>query len=87
MTEIIQSPSVYECSDESNRNLNIEIKIPGVKKENVVCQINENSFSLRTVNGEDKIGGTYPIFCPVDAKRAICRYSNGKIIITAPKWA
>ncbi|MCS3923447.1 Hsp20/alpha crystallin family protein [Methanosalsum natronophilum] len=87
MDKSIEYPYVYEYSDEANKTLNLEISLPGVKKKNVELKINEKSFSIKLRHKKKKYRGTYPIFCAVDANKAIYRYEKGKIKISAPKWS
>lgn len=46
-------------------NLNIEIDIPGIEKDNIQSKITENSFSIRATDIETKYIGSFSVCCPI----------------------
>lgn len=82
--QLIQTPCVYACADEKGENLNIEIDLPGVKKDNIEFKITEDSFAVRANNTDIKYVGSFAVCCPVMPDKAVAKYSNDKLIVTVP---
>lgn len=79
-------PYAHEYSDDVNQNLNIEIDLRGVEKENVVFEMHENSFFVRAKKKDVEYVGTYPTLCPVDADKAVMKYHKGMLHVKVPMW-
>ncbi len=85
MAMVKMSPDFFSCSDERG-NMDIEIDLPGVKKENIEFKMVEDGFFIRAKREETGVEyvGTYAFCCPVIPEKAVAKYSNGKLIVTAP---
>ncbi|AEH60024.1 putative small heat shock protein [Methanosalsum zhilinae DSM 4017] len=81
---IIKSPFVYTCTDDSGRNLHIEIDLPGVQKEDIVFKMRPDSFSVRAIKRNLKYAASYLTCCPVIADRAVAQFSNGRLYVSVP---
>jgi HSP20 family protein len=51
MAMVKMSPDVISCSDDQG-NLEVEINLPGVKKENIELKMVEEGFFIRTKREE-----------------------------------
>lgn len=79
-----QTPCVYACDGENGENINIEIDLPGVKKEDIILKITENSFSVKGIAEDVEYAGIYTTCCPVIPEKAVAKYSNDMLIVTIP---
>ncbi|WP_292486478.1 Hsp20/alpha crystallin family protein [Methanohalobium sp.] len=86
MEKLTQSPYVYAYPDNNSEKLNIEIKLPGVKKENINLKLEEDRFSVNARNKNKEYVGTYSTSYLIDPDRAVTKYSNNKLYVIAPMW-
>ncbi len=79
------SPDVSSCSDDKG-NLEIEVNLPGVKKENIELKMVEEGFFVRAKREETGVEyvGTYAFCCGVIPEKAVARYCDGKLYVIVP---
>ncbi|WP_255336655.1 Hsp20/alpha crystallin family protein [Methanosarcina sp. KYL-1] len=85
MAMVKMSPDVFSCSDEQGK-LDIEIDLPGVKKESIELKMVEDGFFIKAKREETGVEyvGTYAFCCDVVPEKAAAKYSNGKLYVTVP---
>jgi HSP20 family molecular chaperone IbpA len=79
-----QSPDICAYPDEKYENLQIEVTLPGVEKENISFKIAEDSFYVRAKKEGIEYADSYAICCPVIPEKAVAKYSNGVLKVTVP---
>jgi HSP20 family protein len=86
MTDEKRRVAADVCSyiDEANNRLNIEITIPGVKKEDISLKLLEDSFILQAPRGEFDYVSAGSFCCPVNATSAEATYENGLLKVAIP---
>jgi HSP20 family molecular chaperone IbpA len=82
--QLIQTPCVFACPDESGEYLNIEIDLPGVKKENIDFKMSESTFSIKATNDDVKYSGTFSTCCPVAPDKANANFTKEMLVVTVP---
>ena len=82
--KISVSPDVCSYFDSDDSNIIIEISLPGVKKEDIGLKFLEDSLFLSAPRDDIKYVATLSLCCPVVPAKAVAKYENGLLKITAP---
>ena len=74
------------CShmDEDNSKLNLEVCIPGVKKEDIKLRMHEGGFDVSAPAETVEYAGAYAFCCPVKPGEAKANYEDGLLRIVVP---
>ena len=85
MAMVKMTPDVLSCSDDKG-NMEIQINLPGVKKEDIELKMVAEGFFIRAKREETGVeyAGTYAFWCPVVPQKAVARYCEGKLIVIVP---
>jgi HSP20 family molecular chaperone IbpA len=78
------SPDICSYMSEDDQTLNIEVSIPGVRKEDIELRMLEDSFSLSAPGREVEYVTASAFCCPVKAGKARASYENGCLKISVP---
>ena len=86
MAEEKQRMAAQFCSyvDETDNALNLEISIPGAKKEDIELRMNDDAFHLVARRDDFDYVTTSAFCCPVDAAAATARYEEGLLKVSVP---
>lgn len=78
------NPEVCAYVDDEHTVFNIEITIPGVKKEDIVVKMHEDSFYLSAPREDIEYVSALAFCCPVKPNEAKVKYSEGILKIEVP---
>jgi HSP20 family protein len=78
------SPDVCSYFDSDDSHINIEVSLPGVKKEDIGLKLLEDSLFLSAPRDDINYVATLTICCPVVPEKAVAKYENGLLKIKAP---
>lgn len=86
MTEekISVSPDVCSYFDSDDKHINIDISLPGVKKEDIRLKLLEDSLFLSAPRDDLKYVTTLAICCLIVPEKTTASYNNGLLRIIAP---
>ena len=84
MEEVIATPNICVYPDEAEENMNIEVELPGMDKENINFNIYENGFYLTAKKKGLKYMASYAFATPVIPEKALAKYSNGLLSVNVP---
>jgi HSP20 family protein len=84
MSEDRQRVAADFCTyaDEEANSLNLEISIPGVKKEDINLRIKDDSFHLIAAREDYDYVTASAFCCPVKADSASAKYENGLLKVS-----
>jgi HSP20 family protein len=84
MAERVFAPDVCMYNDENCESLNIQIDLPGVKKENIEFDFLGDGFYIMAKAEDATFKGAFALPAPVDPEKAIGEFSDGMLVVNVP---
>jgi len=84
MAEVAVKPNICVYPDEAEENMNIEVELPGMSKEDITFNIYENGFYVVAKKMGLKYMGSYAFATPVKQEGAVAKYADGLLTVNVP---
>ncbi len=84
MAERFITPNVCMFNDENCETLNIQVDLPGVRKEDIDFNFMETGFYVVAKASEGTFKGSFALPGPVQPEKALAEYSNGLLTVNVP---
>jgi HSP20 family protein len=84
MAERVVALDVCMFNDERCETLNIQIDLPGVKKEDINLTFLEDGFYIIAKSKDVTFKGAFALPAPVVAEKALGEFDNGFLIVNVP---
>ena len=78
------APSIFSYPDPEHCELHMEISLGGVKKEDIVLKMHDDSFFLQASRDDFDYVASDMFCCPVKASDAKAKFENGVLIVSVP---
>ena len=78
------TPNVCAFVDENHEAVTMEVVLPGVRKEDIVLNMHDDSFNLSAPRANVEYVAAYSFCCPVNPDKAEATYDNGLLRIEVP---
>ena len=78
------SPKVWPHHDESDKNIVVEVELPGVAKDDVKLEITDEGFCVTGERPEFIYHACYRFLHEVAFGSVVAKYDNGLLVITVP---
>ena len=78
------TPDYCSYVDDEHSTLNLEVTLPGVKKENINLKMLEDSFYLSAPREDIQYVTALAFCCPVKPSAAKAKYDNGLLKVEIP---
>ncbi len=74
------------CSyiDEEQQRIQLEICLPGVKKQSIQLKVRDDSYSLVAPREDFEYVSAAAFCCPVDSRKAKASYQDGVLKVSIP---
>jgi HSP20 family protein len=84
MAERAIPPDVCMFNDERCETLNIQVDLPGVKKEDINFTFLEDGFYIIAKSKNATFRGAFALPAPVEAEKALGSFDDGYLIVNVP---
>lgn len=75
---------ICSCVDDTHSFLHLEFTVPGVKKEDIILKLHQDSYSLKAIKTDVEYVSTGRFTCPVEIDKTKAKYENGLLNINIP---
>ncbi len=75
-------PSI--CADHDDEKYHIEIELPGVKKEDINLEVNDESFCIKAPKADLVYSACYRLAHAIDTGKVEAKFDNGMLTVTVP---
>ncbi len=84
MAKRVVAPDVCMYNDENCESLNIQVDLPGVKKEDIEFNFLGDGFYILAEAEDATFKGAFALPGPVDAEKALGGFSDGMLVVNVP---
>ncbi|MFX1256334.1 MAG: Hsp20/alpha crystallin family protein [Promethearchaeota archaeon] len=83
-SKLLAYPQICAFTDEDATGYNIEIYLPGVEKDTIKLEMDEDYVSVVGETDTVRYRGLYGLCCPVEPEKATSTYKEGLLKIYVP---
>ena len=78
------APNIFSYPDPEHGELHMEISLGGVKKEDIILKMHDDSFFIQARRDDYDYVASEMFCCPVKASEAKAQFENGILKVSVP---
>lgn len=82
--KVVVPPHMFACLDDAGENYEIEVELPGVKKQNIEVSMHDDLFHIHAERKDTAFHGHLHFPIKVNTSKAVAKFNSGLLKVTVP---